>query len=167
MKNFTTSNVINPKDLLKESLDKSLSLVLNMGVINFQVRSGMYTSESPEDVIDAVAFVILMIQQSIESMEEVVKLAKQIKEADKLALITNFLSAILFVVPVLGESLSAMGLVAIGCLLTYLGKTGNISLGIYGAATMPEAVLLSIFRFVLSGRSILMLSGEQLLHVSQ
>lgn len=152
-KDFEESDVANPKEPVEKAIGDTSLLIDSLAATLFEVQSGMY-EEWAEDVVDAVMMPALIIQESLDLMEDVVEMAKEIREAEKKAFILNLISALLFILPAAGSALSSIGLSSFGRAIVYLSEAGNIGMGAYGIATTPESAPLSIFGWILSGRSI-------------
>lgn len=153
--NFKTSDVLNPKKIFGDSLDNINNLLGTLGSINFEIRSGQYINTgSAEDIVDAVAMPIFMIDESLDYMEQVVEMAKEIEAYDIKFFILNFLSAIFFIMPAIGEALGSAGYAFLGRLLSWIGELGSTALGIEGVISDPNTAPLLIFGLVMSVKSI-------------
>ena len=151
---FSTDDVTNPKTIVKEALDKSGSLVIDLAIVSFEIKAGVY-EESTQDLIDAIAMPVFMIKEGLGFMETVVEMGKEIEEAEKKALIVNLLSSLFFLIPVLGSSLGSLGLASLGRALVTFGELANAGLGIYGIVDNPKAAPLAIFSMILGAKGIL------------
>lgn len=149
---FQPGDVYNPKTVVKETLDK---IDINDALAEFglAVNSDEYNPDGADeyDLVDALMLPIFMIQAGLEHMEEVVEMAKEIKEAEKIAFITNLLSAIFLVVGGAGGVIANAGMRVLGRVLVAIAETGNTGLGLYTAVNTPESVPLLIFGLVMSG----------------
>ncbi|KAJ3528112.1 hypothetical protein NM208_g10365 [Fusarium decemcellulare] len=108
----------------------------------------------PEDIVDSVSMAILLIRDSIEFMEEVVKMGKEIEEANKKAFILNLLSALFLVVSFGGSTLAAAGLTSLGRAFVVIGEGASIGMGIYDMVGTPESIPLNIFGILISVKGI-------------
>lgn len=153
VRDFHSEDVTNPKETVQKALDRSKGLISDLAALSLEVKSGTYLGD-PLDLVDAVAMPVYMIQEGLQYMEKVVEMAKEIKEAEKKAFIINLLSALLFVIPVLGETIGALGLTAMGRALVTIGELGNTGLGIYSVVDNPKAAPLFIFGLILSAKGI-------------
>ena len=89
----------------------------------------------------------------LEQMEVVVEMGKKIEEANKIALITNLLSAVLLFVGGFGgvsAGAASTGLRFLGRSLVGLAEAGNTGLGLYVAVSDPTTIPLLIFGLVMS-----------------
>lgn len=86
-----------------------------------------------------------MSEFAVDSMQEVADAAEEIEEADKKAMILNFVMAILMVVPAVGEAAGSIGLTTIGRIITLTGVTGNAAFGVYGVVEDPKSAIVSLF----------------------
>lgn len=147
---FNGDDVVNPKDIVKQSLEDAGKLVEPMA--EFGLAMMAFEFEDDEyDIIDALILPVFMMNESIKYMETVVETAKDIEEAEKTAFIVNLLSSILILVGFGGTALASAGLRTLGRTLVYLAETGHAGLGIHAVMSVPESAPLLIFGLIMSG----------------
>ncbi|CAK7205467.1 hypothetical protein SEUCBS139899_008242 [Sporothrix eucalyptigena] len=143
--------VPNPKDSIGKSLDniKALPALLTHTSVWLNVR--FYgPDDDPADAVDGSAVPVFMIQQAVQSMHDIYKAGEKI-ESDRLKnLILTCITAILFVLPGLGEILASLTDIAmIARMATALSEIGGTAQGAYDLATNKDNLALAIFSFLL------------------
>ncbi|KAG9252604.1 uncharacterized protein F5Z01DRAFT_690301 [Emericellopsis atlantica] len=146
---FEKENVVNPKDIVKKTIENADVLREPMAEAGFQLMVDYYEGDG-HDLVDALILPVFMLQESVQYMEVVVKMGKEIKEAEKTALIVNLLSALLIVIGFGGSSLVAAGFSTLGRTLVYLAEAGNTAIGLHAVISVPESAPLLIFGLVMS-----------------
>ncbi|KAI0543297.1 glycoside hydrolase [Xylaria curta] len=146
-KGYDAEDVTNPKEVVGKSLEKLKNLDREIDIAIAKIKLGQW--DRPDELVDALSIPVLMVRQAVDSMEEVAKIGEEILDAQRKDLILFFVSAILFIVPVIGEGLAAAGLVSLGRIIAILGETGGVIEGIYDIANDPESAPLAIFGIVL------------------
>ncbi|KAL2862689.1 uncharacterized protein BJX67DRAFT_292234 [Aspergillus lucknowensis] len=148
---YSKEDVLNPKDLVSEARKNLTTLAPDIGDVLDQMKDRKYYGDADE-LVDAVSIPILMVQQAVDNMEEVVDAAEEIEEQERKAIILAFLSAILLVVPFVGEVVGAVASMAtIGRIIALAGAAGNAAMDIYTIVDDPENAPLAIFSLVLGG----------------
>ncbi|KPM44471.1 hypothetical protein AK830_g2091 [Neonectria ditissima] len=150
---FNTGDVVNPKATVNKALGNVQPLIDQLSASLYEIQAISWEAD-PEDIVDSVAMSILLIRDSVELMESVVEMAKELEEAEKKSFILNLLSAIFLVIPAVGTTLTAAGLTALGRTFVLLGETANIGLGIFDMVENPNAIPLDIFGIILSVKGI-------------
>ncbi|KAK7429860.1 hypothetical protein QQZ08_003705 [Neonectria magnoliae] len=107
-----------------------------------------------KDLIDAIILPIFKVEESLQSMEEVVKMAKEIKAAQAKEFILYMLSTVFFVIGAVGGALASAGLASLGRVLVLIGEAGGTALGIEGVVSDPTTAPVLIFGLIMSGRGI-------------
>ncbi|CAK7223423.1 hypothetical protein SBRCBS47491_005203 [Sporothrix bragantina] len=142
--------VPNPKD----SIGSALTNIKDMpdylkGVANY-IRVDFFDDQDPADALDASAIPVLMIQQAVQSMHDIYKAGEDIEKEKLKNLILTCITAILFVLPGLGEALSALtGIAMIARMAAMLTELGGTAAGAYDLATNKGSLALAIFSFLL------------------
>jgi len=134
----------NPKDGIDLALDaiKDISEALADASANsFDMFLEFYDSE----VIDGSYLPVYMSVESTASMRKVVETADEIEEVERKELILGFLTGILLLVPAVGAAADAIGLAAIGRILTIAASAGNAAFAIYGIVEDPKSAVFLIF----------------------
>lgn len=79
-------------------------------------------------------------------MKKVADAADKIEEAEKKAMIVNFVMAILMIVPAVGGELAgSLGLTTIGRIITMTGAAGDAAFGVYGVVEDPKSAIIALF----------------------
>ncbi|KAI1115627.1 killer toxin subunits alpha/beta [Nemania sp. NC0429] len=149
---FQPEDVTNPKEVVSKALDKLEGLDREIDIALAKIKLGQWAA--PNDLVDALSIPVLMVRQAVESMEQVKEEAEKIIEAERKALISLFLGAVLFIVPAVGETLAAAGLASLGRIIALLGEAGGVAQGIYDIVNDPSSAPLAIFDIVLGAAGI-------------
>ncbi|KAF3348765.1 hypothetical protein VD0004_g3575 [Verticillium dahliae] len=152
---FTVEDIFNPKTEISSTL-KNVNIESILAEYELSVTADEYDGDS-FDLIDALVLPIFMMYSGLEHMENVVEMGKDIEEANKIALITNLLSAVLLVVGGFGgvaAGAASTGLRLLGRTLVSLSEAGNTGLGLYTAVSDPKTIPLLIFGLIMSGTNL-------------
>ncbi|EEY17562.1 killer toxin subunits alpha/beta [Verticillium alfalfae VaMs.102] len=152
---FTVEDVFNPKTEISSTL-KNVNIESILAEYELSVTADEYDEDS-FDLIDALVLPIFMMYSGLEHMETVVEMGKDIEEANKIALITNLLSAVLLVLGGFGgvaAGAASTGLRLLGRTLVALSEAGNTGLGLYTAVSDPTTIPLLIFGLIMSGTNL-------------
>lgn len=141
------NDISNPKDQIFKALDNIGPMGGDIETAIFEIEALLYPA-SAHDLVDAMAIPVLMVGEAIKAMQAVVKTAEEIEEAQKKEFILLFLSAVLFIVPAIGEGLAAIGLATLGRVLSLLGEAGSAAQGIYDLASSDVSGPLEIIGLV-------------------
>ncbi|KAM0544199.1 hypothetical protein ACHAPJ_011950 [Fusarium lateritium] len=150
---FKIEDITNPKTILNKALDDTKPLADQLAASLFELQAGAGEAE-PEDIVDAVSLSVLMMEESLDYMETVVEMGKELEEAAKKTFILNLLSAIFAVVSMGGSTLASVGLTSLGRAFVIIGEGAGIGLGIYDMVQTPGAIPLDLFGIVMSGKGI-------------
>ncbi|KAK7432202.1 hypothetical protein QQZ08_001147 [Neonectria magnoliae] len=153
VKGFDNGDVVNPKTILNKALSNAKPLIDQLSASLFEIQA-MSWEVDPEDIVDSVSMSILLIRDSVDFMETVVEMGKELEESAKKSFILNLLSAIFLVVSMGGSTLAAAGLTALGRAFVVIGEGGSIGLGIYDMVETPGAIPLDLFGILLSVKGI-------------
>lgn len=152
---YDKSDISNPKDLVTKALENSKKLGPQIKDLISDMRVDSYQSGDPFDVVDALSIPIAMIADAVANMDTVAEIGKDIQEAEakvkREKIIFGFLTAILIMVPVAGEIMSAVaGLATIGRIVALIGVGGNVAFDSYTTIKDPENAPLAIFGLILA-----------------
>ncbi|KAK2883386.1 hypothetical protein FQN49_000026 [Arthroderma sp. PD_2] len=101
------------------------------------------------DLLDANSLPSLATQAAVESTENIVKTAKEIKMREREEVITNFVSDLPFFIPIVGEAAGVAGLAAIRPILILAGVAGDPGLLVYyGIVADPSSSFANVFSFL-------------------
>ncbi|KAL6907356.1 glycoside hydrolase family 18 protein [Trichoderma evansii] len=134
--------VFNPKDVIGQSYDKSQDLLHNLKVL--RAIGSLDSQLNMADVADAAALPALTMASAVESMEKVVKEADQIKKEEREEMIANFIGAILFFIPFVGEAVDS-SMVAIRSALEIAEAAGEAGLLAYSIVQDPNNAFMAVF----------------------
>lgn len=142
--------VPNPKDSIGKSLDNIKSLPDYLQGTAGWIRV-YFLDDDPTDAVDGSAVPVLMVQQAVQSMHDIYKAGEEIEKEKLKNLILTCITAILFILPGLGEALTAITEIAmIARMATALAEIGGTAQGAYDLATNKGNLALAIFSFLLS-----------------
>ncbi|KAH6605499.1 hypothetical protein Trco_004652 [Trichoderma cornu-damae] len=152
---YTASDVANPQDIVAQAQSAS-------GGLGQAIQDALDTIDAlsygcaDEDLVDAIGLPIFMIQEAVYQMSQVVKVADEITEAQRKALILAFVGAILFLLPVIGEALGSVAELAdIAAIVSAIGEIGNVAFDVYSIVDDPKNSLFSIFSLILAPLALL------------
>ncbi|ETS82692.1 hypothetical protein PFICI_04568 [Pestalotiopsis fici W106-1] len=147
---YTEDDVTNPKDTVQSGLDAASDLPDQIDSILTQLKVLTYLGD-PYELIDAISLPILMIASGVESMQEVIKTADKIEEAERKAIILAFISALLLFIPIVGEVASAVaGAADVAAVIAILGTVGNAAFDIYTIVDDKDNAPLAIVDLILA-----------------
>ncbi|KAM0469616.1 hypothetical protein ACHAPX_010395 [Trichoderma viride] len=135
--------VYNPKDLIGQSYDKTKDLIQRLQIIQrfVDVDGGWMWA----DLLDASTMPALSVKAAVENMEAIVKKADEIEKEEREAFIMNFVTSILFFIPIIGEVAGEAGLTAVRSILRLVGNLGDLGLLTYGIVKDPKSAFMAIF----------------------
>lgn len=151
---LTVGDIVNPKDTVSKALNSATGILPALWVAEAEIRAFQYNG-SGEDVVDAAALPVFMVQEAVEHMRDVVSMGREIEEQEKKLFIATLLMAIFFVIPLLGEGLGALGMGTLGRVFAALGELGDIGQDIYGIVDDPKSAPLAIFGLIAGGAGLL------------
>jgi hypothetical protein len=113
-----------------------------------QINSDTFSGD-PDDLVDALALPIFMIDDALGNMDQIVQVADEIDKEKQMAIIFAFLTAIFIFVPMAGEVAGTIGALAgIARIASLLGVLGNTALDIYTIVDDPNNAPLAIFSLI-------------------
>lgn len=140
--------VDDPKKSIATTLEDSKSLFLELELSALEMQMFTYEGE-PEEVVDAASLPIFMIEQSVDTMAEIIKLGEEIEKEQEKLFLQLFLTFLLMLVPIVGQAVgSVAGLLNVGRLIVVLGEMGAGAVGIYDVIQNPDDPL-AIFGLIL------------------
>ncbi|KAH7633846.1 hypothetical protein B0T09DRAFT_372316 [Sordaria sp. MPI-SDFR-AT-0083] len=148
--NYSVSDVTNPKEIIEKLLDTASGLEHELRIAAQEIYAG--TSEVMySDMVDSTGLPVLMIRQAVESMKQVVEAADEINKQRKKQMILFFLMAFLFLIPIGGSAIGAIGgLANLGRIVAMAGEAAMIGLDIYSVTQDPSQAPFLIFGNILS-----------------
>lgn len=146
---FGASDVANPKAVMADALDSIKAVAGDLRTLDFEVKTMAFEGEA-EDIVDAVAVPVFLLQEAIKSMQQVVEIGKKVEEANEKQFIAHFLMAVFFLIPMVGQGLATVGLGTLARILVTLGEVGSIAQGIADVAEDPESAPFLVLGLVMS-----------------
>jgi hypothetical protein len=146
--------VPNPKDIFTDAGPAMGELPDRIIATRLDMILGQYGG-SGADAIAAYAMPVAMVAQAIQSMDQVKVIGKTEEQAEKKRLIALILTAVLGVVPFVGEEAAALaGLVSLSRGIAIAGGIANEAYGIYGLVQDPSSGVMSALGLLLGLGSI-------------
>lgn len=134
----------NPKDVIAKAPEGMTDLQNMIDATYLDILFGQWDG-SVADVARSVAMPVALVEQAIKSMQKVKDMAKKIKKEEQKDLIIEILSAVLVVVPFVGQiGATAAGLVTLGRVIALLGDVSNAALTIYDIVNNPESAPMAV-----------------------
>ncbi|KAF3054755.1 hypothetical protein CFAM422_013264 [Trichoderma lentiforme] len=134
--------VFNPKDVIGQSFDKSQDLLANLRIL--RAIGSLDSQLDMADVADAASLPALTMALAVASMEKVVKEANDIKKQEREEMIANFIGAVLFFIPFVGEAVDS-SMVAIRSALEMAEAAGEAGLLAYSIVQDPSNAFMAVF----------------------
>ncbi|KAL6801940.1 glycoside hydrolase family 18 protein [Trichoderma sp. SZMC 28012] len=134
--------VFNPKDVIGQSFDKSQDLLANLRIL--RAIGSLDAQLDMADVADAASLPALTMALAVASMEKVVKEANDIKKQERQEMIANFIGAVLFFIPFVGEAVDG-SMVAIRSALEMAEVAGEAGLLAYSIVQDPSNAFMAVF----------------------
>ncbi|GFF93568.1 killer toxin subunits alpha/beta [Aspergillus udagawae] len=141
-----TVKVYNPKDLIGDSYGKTEDLLNRLKIVRDNADYDELMQWSA--LVDAGSLPALTIQTAVESMDKIVKTAKDISKKEREEFIVNFLTGLLFFIPFVGEAAGATGLTAVRSMLRLAGAAGETGLLVHDIIERPENAFMSVFSYL-------------------
>ncbi|KAM7184573.1 glycoside hydrolase family 18 protein [Rhypophila sp. PSN 637] len=141
--------VPNPKDSVSKSISNIRSLPDFYRQTSSYIKLGFF-DEDPQDAVDGSAIPVFMIQQAVQAMHDIYEAEKEIQKKEMENLIITCLSAILFILPGLGQAMAAVsGIAMIARIATVIAEVGGLATGVYDIATNKDNLALGVFSLLL------------------
>ncbi|KAK0649927.1 glycosyl hydrolases family 18-domain-containing protein [Cercophora newfieldiana] len=142
----------------KESISSSLQNITEMTkyLIDAAVGLEMGTSDAIDlHVAEGSSLPVLMVNSAVDSMQQVYDIGNEVQEKEREKIIMLFLTAILFIIPGIGEGLAAVtGIVAIARIATIIAEAGGTALAIKDMVENPKNAAFDIFGIILGGMAL-------------
>ncbi|KAI8160931.1 putative glycosyl hydrolase, family 18 [Colletotrichum sp. SAR 10_70] len=141
----------NPKDSIQKSLGNLRELSEFVTDAAEDIKIGLFL-DMTIDAVDAASVPVLMIQAAVESMKQIYEIGKDIQQKERENIILMALTAILFIIPGLGQAASAVtGLAVFARIAVVVAELGGAALGAYDIAQNPDSAPLGVFGILLGG----------------
>jgi hypothetical protein len=136
--------VPNPKDIIATAMT-NLTIISDMlADAAIEAATLLYVGLT-SNVVAASELPVFMTEFAVKSMEKIVKAADDIKDAEKKAMILNFIMAFLMIVPAVGEAVSSLGFATIRHIILLTGAAGDTVFGVYGLVDDPKSAIMALF----------------------
>ncbi|KAM3553987.1 hypothetical protein MY1884_006378 [Beauveria asiatica] len=130
-RNYNKEDVLNPKEVIDKGREKLDSIIPTINDVLSLIKQNRYAG-SVGDLVDAISVPIVMAQQSVVNMQQANDIGKKIDDEKKKNFILMFLSAILFLIPFVGEVAGAIGVMAgVARIIAMVGELGSVALDVY------------------------------------
>lgn len=114
--------------------------------------SNLFFDGSDSDVVDGAVMSVYSVASAVDAMQQVEVIGKKAEDAEALQIILLFLSAVLLLLPGIGEELDAIADAAIFTRLgTLLSDAGNVGLTIYDIVQDPSSAPVAIGSLLAGG----------------
>lgn len=139
--------VADPRDTVESGIGSLDTLKERLAVTSAEVVLGSWTG-SYDDVIDTMSMPIFMLQQAVESMEQVKEIGEdqeELEDSEKKEQILFVVGTVLMVVPFATEvGLAAAGLTQLARIAAFAGETINTAFGLYEVVDSDGNPLLAL-----------------------
>ena len=153
MNGFVASDVFNPKDNVKEALKSIKDVIGAVGELSLAVEADEYYNNA-NDLVDALALPVFMLQSAVESMKSVLDMGKEIEEEEMKEFIINLISSLLVVATMGGGALVEAGFITLGKWLVRAAESGSAALGLVSVVENPDSAPLVVFGLIMSARGV-------------
>lgn len=144
----------NPKDSIEKSLGNLGELAGFVSLTAAEVDAGLFL-EPTADAVDATAMPVLMVRAAVEAMKSIYETGEEIQQKERENIILLALTAILFIIPGLGQAASAVtGLAVFARIAVVIAELGGAALGAYDIAQNPDSAPMGVFGILLGGLAI-------------
>lgn len=152
VRGYDRDDVSNPKTVISDALSKLQDIQEDLAGILIAMELEEWMS-SEDDVVDALSLPVLMVEQAVASMKEVIETADEIQEQERKSFILNFLSAILFLLPIAGGAVATIS-ASVGRIILLMGEAGNLAMGIHDIVENPKMAPFAIFGLIIGAQGL-------------
>lgn len=139
----------NPKDIVTEAGTNMNELKDKIDATWMDMMLGQWDGPA-NDAVQVLGIPVAMIKQAIDSMREVKKIGETEKKEEQKNLIITIVSAVLAVVPFVGEGSAALaGMATLGRMIAFAGEIANGALTLYEVVDNPESAPMAMFGMLL------------------
>ncbi|KAI1770463.1 putative glycosyl hydrolase, family 18 [Hypoxylon cercidicola] len=139
--------VYNPKDIIGDSFPQATDMLNRFKIV--RVYGGWDDQTLLSDLVDATSLPGYSTEEAIASMENIVETAGEILEEERKQFILNFITGLLFWIPVVGEAVGAVGLTSLRSLLRVIGSVGEAGEALYDVVNDPDNAFMTVFSYLL------------------
>jgi hypothetical protein len=139
-------DVFNPKDIIGKGYPQAQDLLrrLKIKLANIEYDFGL----SALDLADSTSLPAFAMEEAVKNMDKIVDQAEKIIEAERKAMILNFVSGLLFWIPFVGGAIGGAGMGALRGVLSLIGSAGEAGLLVYGIVEDPDSALMAVFGYL-------------------
>ncbi|GFF89260.1 hypothetical protein IFM53868_05776 [Aspergillus udagawae] len=148
-----SSNVTvdNPKDIVTKALPGIRSLNTTIALTQLEINAGTWTGVL-DDVIQTISTAVFLVQQAIDSMKSVVKIADDYEDEKEKRLVETILGVVLLVLPFVGElDYFTESMVVLGRMLRLATDVGLVGTTIYSVVEDPSLAPFTILTALMGG----------------
>ena len=139
----------NPKDIISKAPGGIMSLQNMVDATYCDMVMG-YWIGSVADVARTVGMPVALVEQAVDSMAKVKKIGQTVKDMEKKQLIIEIVTAVLVVVPFVGEmSATAAGMASLARAIAMFSEVSNAALSIYEIFEDPKSAPMAVMGMVL------------------
>ncbi|KAF2119736.1 hypothetical protein BDV96DRAFT_642744 [Lophiotrema nucula] len=138
--------IYNPKKLIGDSYPRAEEMLERFKIMDLMGDWDEQTMLS--DLVDATSLPAFSTQEAIASMGKIVEKANDIEKKEREELILDFITGLLFFIPLFGEAAGAASLTTARTLLHLIGAVGDTALTIYDVVKNPENAFMAVFTYL-------------------
>ncbi|KAL4797271.1 hypothetical protein BDV19DRAFT_359256 [Aspergillus venezuelensis] len=142
--------VSNPKEIISACLPDITAFGDLLALVVRNAGKDLY-SGSTIDVVDGASLLVFMVSNSIASMKSVEEIGEKYHKEKVERTILLFVSALLLLIPGLGEIADSFELAFVASTLRAIGVAGEVGVNIYGAVSAEDSGPGEIFSSLLGG----------------
>lgn len=142
----TNIQIYNPKKVVQDAIPTASDLLDRVKLITS--LSAWDETAQVSNLVDATSVPAFTLQQSVDGMQNITEKADDIKKQEREQFILNFLSSVLFIIPIAGEAAGSAGLTAVANLLRLIGVTGETGMLLHDVIADPASSYISILAFL-------------------
>ncbi|KAK7741779.1 hypothetical protein SLS53_004843 [Cytospora paraplurivora] len=152
---YDSLTVDDPSDIITSSLPNYQNVSNWLNDIVMDMSAGCFTANDV-DAIDAMSVSVYTVDAAIAQMQQVSEVGEEVEEAEKKALEENliffFVSALLLLIPGLGEGLDAiLDTTFLARMATLIGDVGDAALTLYSVYEDPDSAPIAIAGLLIGG----------------
>jgi hypothetical protein len=137
--------IYNPKDIIGDSYPKATDMLDRFRIMQIAATWDEQMVES--DMVDSTSLPAFSTDEAIASMEKIIEKANEIKKAEREEFILNFITGLLFFIPLVGEVAGA-GLTAVRTIARLIGGAGEAAVTIYDIVKDTDNAFMSVFLYL-------------------
>jgi hypothetical protein len=144
--------VTNPKAVIEAAMPNITALTYLAEGLYFELALGI-SQANDADILTAISTPVFMLQNAVNSMNNIKAIGAEVQQRDKENLILEILGIVLMVIPIIGEGGGALfgGIASIARIGTLIGDVGNAALTVYDIVQDPSSAPYAIMGLLLGG----------------